>query len=72
MGDNNQQDIAARLIITIDKKGGLKVEGPINDTILCFGLMEAAKDVIRGYAAQQRAQKKIEIPRLIMPQQRGN
>ena len=45
--------------ITLDKNG-VRVEGPIQDKLLCFGLLEAAKDVVRSYDPA-------EAPRVIIP-----
>ena len=35
------------LRITLKQGQGLGVEGPIDDLILCYGMMERAKDIIR-------------------------
>ena len=72
MGDNDQRDIMVKLTITIDRNGQVRVEGPINDSILCFGLMEAAKDVIRHYISEKRTQSRITVPTFIMPQNKGS
>ena len=37
------------LKIVMDNKGSIQVEGPIHDRLLCYGLLEAAKDAIRVY-----------------------
>ena len=49
--------------ISLDASG-VKVEGPINDRLLCFGLLEMAKDVVRTYdpAAERRI-----VPATIIP-----
>ena len=52
-----------QLIITMDEenKGMVNVSGPIHDKILCYGLLEVAKDAVRAYEAQA---KNIIIPEL--------
>ena len=46
-----------RLIIELQKGGEIRVEGPIFDKVLCYGLLETAKDIIRSY------KPKIEVPK---------
>ena len=36
-----------RLIIELHPNNDIRVSGPISDKILCYGLLEVAKDVIR-------------------------
>ena len=36
---------------------GVEVNGPISDKVLCFGLLEAAKDAIRDHIASTAAKK---------------
>jgi hypothetical protein len=39
-----------QLVITMDQlTGALNVTGPIQNAVICFGMLEAAKDVIRKY-----------------------
>ena len=54
-------------ILTITQKpdGTVSVNGPIHDGILCFGLLEVAKDVIR-----EHIKKKNEsgiVPVILLP-----
>jgi len=44
----------------MDEKGRVAVSGPIDNTVLCYGLLEVAKDSLRAHAAE-RAQK-IQTP----------
>jgi hypothetical protein len=49
------------LTITFDQMtGAVNVQGPVENGIVCYGILEAAKDAIRNLAAQ-RAQN------LVMP-----
>ena len=44
------------LIIRIMPDLSCQVEGPIHDKILCYGLLESAKDVIKEYHLKQQSQ----------------
>jgi len=41
-----------QLIITFKPGQGVEVSGPIGDKIFCYGILEAAKDAIRDFAAK--------------------
>ena len=44
----------ARLIISVDPKTGeVNINGPIQDRIFCFGILELAKQAINAHADQQ-------------------
>lgn len=48
------------LTITLDQTTGqVNVNGPIDNGLLCYGLLEAAKDAIRQYAAQKASGQRI-------------
>jgi len=68
--NDNGQEVAARLIITIFKNGTISLEGPVHDAILCFGLMEAAKDAVRAGLKKQR-ESHIVVPQVRMVPQGG-
>jgi len=54
------------LTITFDQmSGAVNVQGPVENGIVCYGMLEAAKDAIRNFAAQ-RAQRAI-LPATAMP-----
>jgi len=42
------------LAIVMDEAGRVAVSGPIDQTALCYGLLEVAKDAIRTHAEQAR------------------
>lgn len=42
-----------KLEIVLDDKGAVNVSGPLEDKILCFGLIELAKTVITTYKARE-------------------
>jgi hypothetical protein len=39
------------LIIQLDEKGQVSVSGPVENKILCYGLLEASKEAIRSFVA---------------------
>jgi len=42
-----------RIEVLWDKeKGGITVNGPLEDKILCYGLLEYAKEVVRDFKAK--------------------
>jgi hypothetical protein len=50
------------------KDGQLHVHGPIANTILCYGLLEAARDIVHAHAAQaaRDAQPRV-VPATVLP-----
>lgn len=70
MGDNGelnqepkkeaQEQKPIQLIINFYPNGKINLAGPIHDRILCYGLLEIAKEIIYDL---KNAQKKIEVPK---------
>ena len=60
--NGNSQDIATvTLQIAFNQvTGAVSVTGPIQNTLLCYGLMELARDVVKKYA--EANQSRIAIP----------
>ena len=48
------------LTITVTLEGALNVNGPLQDKMLCYGLLEMAKDAIRAH--------QVEPSRIVLPQ----
>lgn len=46
-------EAAVQLLLTLNRDGSLNVTGPIDDRVLCYGMLDYAKDVIREYQAQK-------------------
>ena len=59
-----------KLTITLSPNGGVSVTGPIDNAMLCYGLLEVAKDVVRMHV-QKKAESGIVIPRIVMPRNGG-
>ena len=45
-------NIVAELKISMDDAGNISVNGPIDNQLLSYGLLEVAKDVIKQHAAE--------------------
>jgi hypothetical protein len=39
------------IVITMDEAGRVSVNGPLENKILCFGLLEVAKEAIKDFEA---------------------
>ena len=52
--------MAQTLTITLTDEGQVTVNGPLGEKVLCYGLLETARDVIQAYRAD--AQTKIVMP----------
>jgi len=46
--------IIAEMHIQLDDKGALSVNGPLAQTLLCYGLLEMAKDTVRRHNEEKR------------------
>lgn len=49
------------LIIKLRKDGSVNVTGPIQNKVLCYGAMEAAKEAIHDWHVAQAAGPRIEV-----------
>jgi len=55
------------LTITFDQmSGAVNVQGPVENALVCYGMLEAAKDAVR-YHAMQRAQGQRILPASAVP-----
>lgn len=57
--------MSIKIIIERTDEGQVTINGPINDKILCYGLLETAKDAVREYNDSQR--KSIITPVIQLP-----
>lgn len=61
-----QPDIT--LSVTLKAGGNIQISGPIQDKVLCYGLLSAAMDAVREFhAAQVAAQNGLSIVRGTLP-----
>lgn len=69
MAEADQDDVT--LTINYNKRTGLvKCDGPVNDPVLCYGMLELAKDVVRMAMMEQARQamaQQIARPNVILP-----
>ena len=53
-------------------QGQVTVSGPIHDKVLCYGLLESAKDAIRDFVAKGGAAGKgLLVPTITLPANGG-
>lgn len=67
MGEHNLPKI--QLSIRLEQNGMISVQGPIDDKILCLGLLEFAKQIVFGHKKQEQS---IIVPDLKIPDLKGN
>ena len=60
--DNN----TTKLTITMSPSGAISVTGPIDNGLLCFGLLEVAKDVVREHI-KKKAESGIVPVQILLP-----
>jgi hypothetical protein len=56
---------AFELVITMTPDGQVGVRGPIDQLVLCYGLLELARDAIQARAAEMAKQR--IVPASILP-----
>jgi len=54
--------MAAQIVIKLDDAGKLSVTGPLDQKILCYGLLEAARDIVRLHEAEPPRRVSIAEP----------
>lgn len=64
MGEHQQQSIAAEIRVVMFADGRVSVKGPMENKILCLGLLRAAEDVVLKYKIEQ---KQIVVPEMAVP-----
>lgn len=56
-----------KLVITLDPKTGqVRVDGPINDKILCYGLLEMARECIAEHTKQEQSRILVARPQVVI------
>jgi hypothetical protein len=72
-GNNPQApNTALVLTITLDQlTGAVQVNGPIQNPMICMGMMEMAKQAIHDFAKEQAKGQRI-VPAAAMPMIRNN
>jgi hypothetical protein len=52
---------AFELVITMTPDGQVGVRGPIDQLVLCYGLLELARDAIQARAAEMAKQRVVPV-----------
>ena len=66
MGEEGNGQRVATITITFDMQtGALNVNGPMQDKVLCYGMLELAKDVIRATTTSPIEVPKMELPKIL-------
>lgn len=56
-------NVRAQIVIHLLTDGSVQVNGPINDKVLCFGLLEVAKITIANHKpAEQALVQPVSVP----------
>jgi len=50
----------ATLTITMEETGGVHVSGPLDNKVLCYGLLEVAKDIVLDH--EKKKEQRIVPP----------
>ena len=63
--------VVGKIVITLDSQMHLHLEGTLDNKMLCYGMLEAAKDEIRKHV--EDAQRRVVVaPAAVLPHLRGN
>jgi hypothetical protein len=64
--NNNGAKVLHQITVRMVSNGQIQVNGPLQDSVLCYGLLEAAKDVIRRMQDQRNSDPAmIQVPTLV-------
>lgn len=68
-GTVTDETIVKRLVVTLHDDGRVEVTGPVDETVLCYGLLGLARDLVaqRFVARQSGRVPQIVVPRLVEP-----
>ena len=61
-----------QLIITVDGNGAVQVAGPIDNAVLCYGLLALAADSLRDYWAKKAQAGGLTVVREPLPMNGGS
>ena len=60
--------MARKMIIEVDDRGQMRLEGPLHDKLLCYGVLEAAKMAVKEHQPARVVQpiiQGISIPKKV-------
>ena len=67
MAERDGADVVAVITVELHKNGGVAVLGPVEDKILCLGLLEAGKVAVFNARPQRLVQPVSVMPTLVKP-----
>lgn len=66
-GNGNTSSTSLVLVVTFDQlTGNVQVTGPIQNVVICVGMLDMAKKAIQDFAAEQAKNSRI-VPAASMP-----
>lgn len=62
--EKDKQDApqAIELVIRLEPDSKLTIHGPIGNKALCYGLLEMAKDIVRGFKSNKSSLTDLIVP----------
>jgi hypothetical protein len=63
-GPEVKVDILAEIVITFRKDEKVHMTGPLDEKMLCYGMLEMARDIVRAH--NQGEKKMVEVPNLVL------
>lgn len=51
----SQEHKVVEITIRVDDNGNVNVSGPISNKLMCYGMLELARDAIKNFAEKQAA-----------------
>lgn len=57
----------AQVIVTLHKNGQVSIQGPIDNKLAVYGLLESGKDAVRQYHATKVAGPAAPAPGIVVP-----
>jgi hypothetical protein len=64
MGEHQHNQVVAKVEIFMFADGRVTVKGPLENKILCLGLLRAGEDVVLKHKPEQ---KSIVVPEVVVP-----
>ena len=56
-----------QLVITLEDNGQLNVNGPLDNLLMCYGMLSLAHDSIKDYAASKQNRVQLATPGSVPP-----
>jgi hypothetical protein len=59
--------MAVTITITIDDAGRFGIQGPLENKVVCYGMLEAGKDAVRQFNEKQTQGRPLIAPVSVIP-----